>query len=161
MRTLDNPEDNPCFGCGPANDRGLSLSFARDEDDNGRPFVTALHEPGEDEIGWPGFFHGGLHFTLLYETSYWTALTLGPAMMTADSQLVFDERTVPRVGKPVRTRGFLEGETDDRYRVRAVSLGADGRHLGTLEGRWRPARREEIERAGIELPDYLMEGLAD
>lgn len=61
------------------------------------------------------------------------------------------------MGKPVRTRGFLEDEREGRYRVRAVSLGEDGLHLGTLEGRWRPARREEIERAGIELPDYLMD----
>lgn len=159
MRSVDNPDENPCFGCGPANDRGLGLTFARDEDEQGRPFVTALHEPTDSEIGWPGFLHGGLHFTLLYETSYWTALTLGPSVMVADGQLVFDERTTPRVGRPVRTRGFLEGEHEDRYRIRAVSLGGEGRHLGTLEARWRPVSREEIQRADIELPAYLMDAL--
>lgn len=161
MRTLANPEENPCFGCGPDHERGLGLSFARDEDDNGRPFVTALHEPAEDEVGWPGFFHGGLHFTLLYETSYWAALELGPSVMIADGQLAFDERTTPRVGMPVRTRGFLEDEHEGRYRIRAVSLGEEGRHLGTLEGRWRPVTRAEVERAEIDLPDYLVDELAE
>ncbi len=161
MRRLDNPDENPCFGCGPGHERGLNLEFARDEDDEGRPFVTAEHTPAEDEVGWPGFLHGGLHFTLLYETSYWTALTLGPGVMVADGQLTFDERTVPRVGKTVTTRGFLEAAVEERYRVRAVSLGEDGRHLATLEGYWRAVSRGEIERAGIELPEYLMDELVD
>lgn len=161
MRALDNPDENPCFGCGPDHPRGLGLDFARDEDDEGRPFVTAKHTPAEDEVGWPGFFHGGLHFTLLYETSYWTALTLGPGVMVADGELSFDERTVPRVGKGVRTRGFLEAEVDERYRIRAVSKGEEGRHLATVEGYWRPVAREELERADVELPDYLEAELAE
>lgn len=161
MEPLENPEENPCFGCGPGHPRGLNLRFARDEDDQGRPFVTAKHTPADDEVGWPGFFHGGLHFTLLYETSYWTALTFGPGVMVADGQLNFDERVVPRVGRGVRTKGFLEGEVEDRYRVRAVTQGEEGRHLGTLEGYWRPVTREEIERAEVELPAYLEQDLVD
>lgn len=159
MRELENPAENPCFGCGPGHERGLNLSFAQDEDDEGRPFVTTEHTPTEDEVGWPAFLHGGLHFTLLYETSYWTALTLGEVLMVADGQLTFDERTVPIVGRTVRTRGFLEAAVEDRHRVRAVSLGEDGRHLATLEGYWRPVTRAEIERAEIELPGYLMDAL--
>lgn len=161
MDPLANPEENPCFGCGPNHARGLQLSFGRDEDEQGRPFVTAVHTPAEDEIGWPGFFHGGLHFTILYEASYWAALTLGPGLMVADGQLTFDERTTPRVGRKLRARGFIEAQQGDRFRVRAITEGEDGRHLGTLEGYWRPVQREAIERAEIELPDYLMDEMAD
>lgn len=173
MDPLENPAANPCFGCGPGHERGLRLSFARGEDGDG-PFVAAAHTPAEDEVGWPGLLHGGLHFTLLYEASYWAALTLGPALMTARGELTFEEHVVPRVGRPVEVRGRLLGAetadeadrdgrneadgpeaTGDRYRVRAATRGEDDRLLGTLEGTWAPASREAVEAAGIDLPDYL------
>lgn len=168
MEPLDNPASNPCFGCGPGHERGLRLSFSRGEDDEG-PFVAASYTPEDDEIGWPGFMHGGLHFTVLYEASYWAALTLGPAVMTARGELVFDERIVPRVGRAFEARArIVEREVPEdpealaqaRFDVRATSTGDDGRTLGRLTGIWQPASRERIERAGIELPDYLAGELA-
>lgn len=178
MDPLENPPSNPCFGCGPGHDRGLRLSFARGEDGDG-PFVAATHTPAEDEVGWPGLLHGGLHFTLLYEASYWAALTLGPALMTARGDLTFEEHVVPRVGRPLEVRGriagveptgeagegreerpVVEGGGPDRHRIRAATRGGDGRLLGTLAGTWAPADREAVEAAGIDLPDYLDEDLA-
>lgn len=175
MDPLENPAANPCFGCGPGHDRGLRLAFARGEDGDG-PFVAATHTPAGDEVGWPGLMHGGLHFTLLYEASYWAGLTLGPALMTARGELTFEEETVPRVGRPVEVRGRIvdveptgeggeerpgvEGDGPHRHRIRAATRGGDGRLLGTLEGTWAPASREAVEAAGIDLPGYLDGDLA-
>ena len=57
-------EDRPgtCFGCGPANPRGLGLRFF--ETDEG---VEVGYEADEDLAGAPGIVHGGIQATLLDE----------------------------------------------------------------------------------------------
>jgi hypothetical protein len=77
MVRLENPPENPCFGCGPEHARGLRLSFEKTLGADGVEEIQSTFTPGTDEVGWPGIFHTGLHFTVLYEVSYWAALTLG------------------------------------------------------------------------------------
>lgn len=159
MVELDNPPENPCFGCGPANPRGLQLSFERREDD-GTPVVATTYTPAEDEIGWPGLLHGGLHFLLLYEVSYWTALELGGKLMTQAGHLTFEQPTVPHTGRPVEATGRLSDRGEGWVRVEARTNGTDGRPLGRLAGPWSPVSRARVEAAGIELPAYLLAEMA-
>lgn len=155
MERLDNPEENPCFGCGPANPRGLGLTMVR-EDHEGQEVVRTEHTPTSEEIGWPGFVHGGLHFLLLYDVSYWAALELGGNLMTARGPMTFDQPVTPRIGRSVVARAWIEEATDDEFAVVAESRGGD-RLLGRLESAWSPVSRERLEAAGVDLPDYLWE----
>jgi len=57
-----------CFGCGPANDRGLRLqSFVRGDE------VVAEWQPAEHHQAFPGMLNGGIIGTLLDCHSNWTA----------------------------------------------------------------------------------------
>lgn len=58
-----NP-DNPCFGCGGGNPRGMRLVFGRD--DRRRRFVGRFRL-GPEYQGAPGLIHGGILATVLDE----------------------------------------------------------------------------------------------
>jgi len=56
--------DNPCFGCGPANPRGMRLEFETDAE---RQRVVGRFRIGPDYQGAHGFIHGGIIATVLDE----------------------------------------------------------------------------------------------
>ncbi|MFH1261836.1 MAG: PaaI family thioesterase [Pseudomonadota bacterium] len=59
---------NICFGCGPANDRGLRIkSFVRGEE------TVAVFRPESHHHAFPGMLSGGIIGTLLDCHSNWTA----------------------------------------------------------------------------------------
>ena len=58
-----NPE-NRCFGCGGANDKGMKLTFAQD---NERRRIVGRFVLGERYQGGGGMAHGGIIATLLDE----------------------------------------------------------------------------------------------
>jgi hypothetical protein len=155
MALLENPVENPCFGCGPRHPRGLRLQFETVSNPDGATELRCSFTPHEDEVGWPGLFHAGLHFMVLYEVSYWTALTLGGQLMVSTGPGTYAHERLPRVGRShvARARfGPLEGTSRS---VRATTETAEGKPCGSLVSTWRPVRRGEIERAGLRLPGYL------
>lgn len=156
---LDNPSDNPCFGCGPGVARGLKLTFCRERALDGAEEVVAMHTPREDEIGWPGLLHTGLHFTVLYEASYWAAWELTGQVHTSHGPAAYDQQRLPRVGKPFEARARL-APADEGVRIEARSLNPEGKVLATLGTAWRAASRERTTKAGIALPDYLLRDMA-
>jgi hypothetical protein len=156
MVELENPAENPCFGCGPLHSRGLRLRFERGEAPDGAPELRTYFTPKPDEIGWPGLFHTGLHFMVLYEVSYWTALTLGGRLMVSTGPGTYAHQRLPRVGRAHVARARW-GPSDGATRsVRATTETEDGRACGTLETSWRAVDRAELARAGLRLPEYLM-----
>lgn len=150
MALLENPTENPCFGCGPRHPRGLHLTFERHGDE-----VTCTYVPRPDEIGWPGLMHTGLHFTTLFETSYWAALELTGKVYAASGTQTFDQQRLPRVGVPFTARARIVGR--DPLRIVAEGVTAEGKPTARLETTWKPASRAGTERAGVKLPDYLLE----
>lgn len=59
---------NTCFGCGPANERGLHIrSFVRGDE------VVAEWQPEPHHLAFPGVLNGGIIGTLLDCHSNWTA----------------------------------------------------------------------------------------
>ena len=153
MTPLENPPENPCFGCGPRHGRGLHLDFARDGDS-----VVCTYTPKPDEIGWPGIFHTGLHFTVLFETCYWAALELTGKVHVASGPQVYEHKRLPRVGVPFTVRARIL--TMEPLKLVAESTSADGRPLGRAECGMALASRAGIERAGIQLPTYLLDEMA-
>jgi len=102
---LENPPENPCFGCGPRHARGLRLKFEETTSSDGIPEVRTGFVPQPDEIGWPTLFHHGLHFMVLYEASYWTALTLGRKLWVSHGPSSYNALRLPRVGVAHVARG--------------------------------------------------------
>ena len=159
MPELENPTDSPCFGCGPLHARGLRLRFEQTVTEDGTPEVRTTFTPKPDEVGWPTLFHHGLHFMVMSEVSYWTALALtgkvwimtGPATYTADR--------LPRVGLAHVARGRIVERTDDRLAIHATTASAEGKPCGRLESSWRLSSRAAVERARIPLPEYLLPDL--
>ena len=160
MTELENPPENPCFGCGPNHARGLRLRFEESTSADGIPEVRTRFVPKPDEIGWPTLFHHGLHFMVLYETSYWTALTLGRKLWVSQGPISYDALRLPRVGVMHVAKGRILAATPDRLTIRAETATESGKPCGTLESTWAPARREVIDRAGVPLPDYLLSELS-
>lgn len=156
MVELENPVDNPCFGCGPRHPRGLHLRFEQVVAPDGVAEIRAPFTPQSDEIGWPTVFHHGLHFSVLYEVSYWTALTLGERLWVSDGPISYTARRLPRVGVAHVAQARIVSHGPDSLSIRATTATVDGKPCGVLESGWVPARREAVERAGIPLPDYLL-----
>jgi hypothetical protein len=155
MTELENPAENPCFGCGPRHPRGLRLSFREESAPDGSREVAGEFFPKPDEIGWPTLFHHGLHFTVLYEASYWAALTLGGRLWASHGPISYVAERLPRVGVAHTVRARIVQRTDSVLRVAARTQTTAGKPCGTLESDWRPVSRSMVERAGIPLPDYL------
>ena len=160
MRALENPAENPCFGCGPQHARGLRLKFVETTSSDGTPEVRTSFVPQPDEIGWPTLLHHGLHFMVLYEVSYWTALTLGGKLWVSQGPISYNTVRLPRVGVAHVARGRIVTAAPARLEIRADTETDTGKPCGVLESAWVPARREAVERAGIPLPDYLRSELS-
>jgi hypothetical protein len=156
MVDLENPPENACFGCGPANVRGLRLRFERHLGDDGVPELRTFFRPGADETGWPGIFHTGVHFAVLYEVSYWTALELCGRLMVSTGPATYEHRRLPRVGRMHVGRARLGPSASEGQVVDATTHTEDGKPCGSLRSFWRPVERAEIARAGLALPSYLL-----
>lgn len=156
MVELENPPENPCFGCGPNHPRGLRLGFEQVLAEDGTPEVVTRFTPKPDEVGWPTLFHHSLHFGVLYETSYWTALTLGGRLWVSVGPVTYTAERLPRVGTLHIARARITRTETDQLSIRATSATSSGKPCGLLESTWHPARRDVLERAGIPLPEYLL-----
>jgi hypothetical protein len=157
MAALENPPENPCFGCGPQHPRGLQLSFHEESAEDGSHEIRGEFTPKSDEIGWPTLFHHGLHFTVLYEASYWAALTLGGKLWVSHGPISYTAERLPRVGATYSVAARVITREVSTLRVVARTQSGTGRLCGTLESSWRPASLEVVRRAGIHLPDYLLD----
>lgn len=87
MRKIKNPfsplaskDTYNCFGCSPANDRGLHLEFWEDGEE-----LVARWTPQKSYEGWIGVLHGGIQATLLDEAAAWLVfIKLKTAGVTAN-----------------------------------------------------------------------------
>jgi len=152
---LENPPENPCFGCGPSHARGLRLRFAREGDE-----ILVQHTPKPDEIGWPGLFHTGLHFTTLFEAAYWAAWELTGVVHVARGPQTFDQERLPRVGEAFTARARVVERAPSHVRVEVESTRHDGKRAGRLVVTLVPQGRAAIEKSGLRLPGYLTDGMA-
>jgi len=155
MSDLENPSDNPCFGCGPQSARGLHLNFREEVAADGSAEIRGEFSPRPDEIGWPTLFHHGLHFTVLYEASYWAALTLGGKVWISHGPISYTADRLPRVGAQYSVSARIVAREESHLRVEARTFSGAGKPCGTLESDWRPASLDVVRRAGVPLPEYL------
>lgn len=107
---LEVRPDNPCFGCGGANPRGMKLEFASD---NARRRIIGRFRLGEEYQGGPGFLHGGIIATLLDEAMGKMNRFRGATAVTAELNVEYR--------RPVRV--------DEEIIVEAFEVKQEGREL--------------------------------
>ena len=126
-----------CFGCGPANGKGLRIRSFPDPDGNG---LVCEWKPEPHHEAFPGMLSGGIVGTLLDCHSNWTAAMHlkeargqdePPCTVTADFHVRLLRPTPSGVGVSMKSE-ILDAE-GDKVRVRAT-LTAGGKDTATCEG---------------------------
>src|ERR1700730_17558212 len=88
---LDPKPENPCFGCGGANVRGMKLSFEQDDE---RQRIVGRFRLGEEYQGGSGYLHGGIIALLLDEAMGKAARFHSEHAVTADLRVEY-KRPIP------------------------------------------------------------------
>lgn len=127
--------ENRCFGCGPANRKGLRIrSFERGGD------VVAEWTPEPHHLAFEGVVNGGICGTLLDCHSNWTAAihlmrasgaAAPPCTVTADFHVKL-KRPTP-IGGPLRLKARVVESAADRAVVEA-EIEAGGKVTATCRG---------------------------
>ena len=130
-------KDNACFGCGPANAKGLKLkSFPKGDK------VIAHFQPQTYHEAFPGVLNGGIIGTLLDCHSNWTAAwhlmqkanaDHPPCTVTSEFNIKL-LRPTPTDG-PVELIASVVDSADDRASIHA-ELFAKGKLCATCEGKF-------------------------
>lgn len=127
--------NNACFGCGPANPRGLHIRSFPSGDE-----VVAEFKPESYQEAYPGVLNGGIIGTLLDCHSNWTAAwhlmkltgaSTPPCTVTADYSI--------KLQHPTPTDGVIElrarvRESTERRAVVEAELIAKGEVCATCRG---------------------------
>ncbi len=139
--------DGRCFGCGPANERGLRIrSFEADEST-----VVAEWQARREHEAFDGFVNGGILGTVIDCHSNWTAIaalmarsgsSTPPSTVTAELSIRF-RRPTPS-SEPVRLVGRVVDLQDDRATVETTvesggTVTATGRATFVAVGPGHPA----------------------
>lgn len=126
---------NACFGCGPANAKGLRLKSVPQGEE-----TVCTWSPEPHHEAFPGVLNGGICGALLDCHSNWTAAwalmrragaTTPPCTVTADFHVVL-KRPTPTDG-PVELRAKVVEISDDRAVIEATLM-ARGKLTATCRG---------------------------
>ena len=127
--------NNRCFGCGPANEKGLRIKSRVEGDE-----VVARLAPEPHHEAFDGMLNGGIFGALLDCHSNWTAAhhlmkqrgaDAPPCTVTAEFHVRL-KRPTP-IDAPVHLRARVVESTDDRAVVEAT-LEANGKVTATCRG---------------------------
>lgn len=125
-----------CFGCGPANDKGLRIKSFVEGDE-----VIASFVPQEHHEAFPGMVNGGIVGALLDCHSNWTSAhalmrarneNAPPCTVTADFHVRL-KRPTPLDGTPLQLRAHVVSIEGDQVVV-AATLEAHGKVCATCDG---------------------------
>jgi uncharacterized protein (TIGR00369 family) len=99
---LDPKPDNPCFGCGGANARGMKLAFEQDDE---RQRIVGRFRLGEEYQGGSGYLHGGIIALLLDEAMGKASRFCGEPAVTAELRVEY-KRPI-RANMEIVVEGFM------------------------------------------------------
>lgn len=138
MRKLTPQADNPCFGCGAANPRGMMLEFESDEE---RKRITGRFRIPAAYQGGPGFLHGGIIALLLDEAMGKVNRFSEVRAVTAELSVEY-KRPVP-VETEIVVEAFQVGHNGRSLVHEGEIRDAAGRVLAKGRGRFVVVDREE------------------
>jgi uncharacterized protein (TIGR00369 family) len=98
---IEPAPENPCFGCGGANPRGMHSHFEQDDE---RRRIVGRFSLGAQFQGASGFIHGGIIATVLDEVMSKVSRLSGVQTVTAELNVEY-LRPI-RVDEPVQVEGF-------------------------------------------------------
>ena len=128
---LEPKSDNPCFGCGGANPRGMKLAFEVDE---ARQRIVGRFRLSEEYQGGSGFLHGGIIALLLDEAMGKAARFHAEHAVTAELRIEY-KRPVP-VNAEIVVEGFVTRRDGRRLYHEGEIRNAAGELLARGEGRF-------------------------
>ncbi|MFI0816129.1 PaaI family thioesterase [Streptomyces sp. NPDC021098] len=124
--------DHHCFGCAPANPRGLSLTFERTGDRLGTTFALDHHYES-----YPGVVHGGILGLICDETmGNLVVLRLGVPALTTSMRMRY--LGVVAVGHRYRCVAEAAEATNGLITARADVLDEHGTPVATATAHYRP-----------------------
>ena len=135
IERMEPKQDNPCFGCGGANAKGMRLVFEKDDQ---RRRITGRFRLGAEYQGGAGYLHGGIIALLLDEamgklnrfydvravTAELTVEYLRP--VPVEEEITVEAEEVSREGRNLMHRGEIRnaaGKILARGRGRFVAVG--------------------------------------
>lgn len=122
---------NPCFGCGPANPRGMRLKFETDEE---RRCIVGTFRLGPEYQGAHGFIHGGIIATVLDEVMSKVSRLSDVRTVTAELNVQY-LKPVP-VGVDIQVQGFQVRRDGRQLYHRGEIRDPAGRVLARGHGRF-------------------------
>jgi len=128
---LEPKPDNPCFGCGGANARGMQLAFEQDDERQG---IVGRFTLGAEYQGGSGFLHGGVIAVLLDEVMSKLTRFTGQHAVTADLRVEY--RRPIRVNTEIIVEGFVKRREGRQLYHEGEIRDAAGELLARGEGRF-------------------------
>jgi uncharacterized protein (TIGR00369 family) len=125
-----------CFGCGPANEKGLRIRSMVEGDK-----VVADWQPQEHHEAFPGMLNGGVIGSLLDCHCNWTAANhlmeksgaqTPPCTVTAEYTIKL-LRPTPTNG-PVHLEAHVVESSEDRATIEGVLIASNGKTCATCRG---------------------------
>ncbi len=135
---LEAKLDNPCFGCGGANSRGMKLEF---EQDDARQRIVGRFRLGQEYQGGSGFLHGGIIALLLDEAMGKAARFHSEHAVTAELRVEY-KRPIP-AGAEIVVEGFVTRRDGRQLYHEGEIRTAAGALLARGEGRFVVIDREK------------------
>ena len=139
--------DSICFGCGPANKKGLQIASFASEDEQGAKLVATWHAKAHHQA-FPGILNGGIIGALLDCHANWTACwhlmivnkkNVPPCTVTAWFNVTL-HRPTP-CDKPINLTA-RPIKTEDRKVTVAATLEVDGKLCASCEGLFIAVKKE-------------------
>jgi acyl-coenzyme A thioesterase PaaI-like protein len=134
--------DYRCFGCSPANDRGLRLRFTHTAD-GGIECAFTFDRTFES---YPGVVHGGMSTTVCDEImGNLLVLRLGVSVFTTSLRTRYVEPLA--IGTTYRCTAHTEAVTGDKspYQAHSQILDADGQPVVFVTGSYQPVTPEQAK----------------
>ncbi|MDD4755282.1 MAG: PaaI family thioesterase [Prolixibacteraceae bacterium] len=138
MRKIVNPfspvagvGEYNCFGCSPANDKGLHLEFWEDGDE-----IIAKWQPRKEFEGWTGVLHGGIQATLLDEAAAWLVfIKLKTAGVTAQLSVEYPKPAFISKGE-FTVKAILVSFQKNIAKIRSILYDGDGHICATSDAEY-------------------------
>lgn len=149
---LENDPHNGCVGCGPANERGLRLSFERTPEGARSTMTTQAWQEG-----WPGSTHTAFLYMALLETMNWTVYARRGRVGLPTRTGALDTRRRVQTGETLTLVGNAREDAPEHLLAEARALDATGALVARLERAYDfPDREGFARRMGYdELPGVL------
>jgi uncharacterized protein (TIGR00369 family) len=141
---LDPKPDNPCFGCGGANARGMKLAFEQNDE---RQRIVGRFRLGDEYQGGSGFLHGGIIALLLDEAMGKASRFCGEHVVTADLRVEY-LRPI-RVDQEIVVEGFVARRDGRQLYHEGEIRNAAGNVLARGQGRFVIIDREKYRNQSV------------